>query len=365
MPQWKRDLIQRLQSKNARQQLCAKSNQTDEVHSGFIGSPSKRAIVSGCSTVSCLGCGDCVGGRCALYVKSTCNNSVVEMVQERKWSDLETTVKNYDLNNGNKKSDSEESTEDLQYGPGIVNKLKNRYLNLTLRELNGKNRPSILNLRKATSLEHLLDDETPGEKARKDGRIFEQRHHENEVKTRYHRYQIKAAPYEIKRARSVEAISQTVTNNTSYNIENDIKFKRESLNEDMLIYREEGNEETRKNDKTTSDNNMNGILHHKNTSNNVSSRINRPLRIKPIMNEREKPPADVVKETKKLFERPELRTKQVQHTGEVAAKVATYKNIIGQTKQTAGKKPPLKQKPVLIIDKKKAPITKQNSVDNT
>lgn len=337
MPQWKRDLIQRLQSKNARKQLSANCNQTDERDgSDRIGDSPRRAAPSGCSTVSCLGYGDCAGGRCALYVKSTCNNTTVEMVQERKWSDLEAAVKNYDLENGNKKSDSEESTEDLRYGPGIVNKLKNRYLNLTLRELNGKNRPSILKLRKTTSLEHLLDDDPSGGKSRKEGRLYEQRHHENGVKTRYNRYHVKAYPYEIKRARSVEAISE-ITQQFDLRNEN---------SRDIVIGKAEGNDATRKHD-----NNLNGNVLHRNSC-NLSGRINRPLRIQPIMNEREKPPADVVKETKKLFERAELRTKQVQSTGEVAAKVATYKTIMGQTKQTNGKKPPLKQKPTLV-DKKK------------
>ena len=45
------------------------------------------------------------------------------------------------------------SSEDLQYGPGIVNKLKNKYLSLTLRETNRASRL----LRKANSLENLLD----------------------------------------------------------------------------------------------------------------------------------------------------------------------------------------------------------------
>lgn len=55
-----------------------------------------------------------------------------------------------------------DSSEELRYGPGIVSRLKNRYLNLTLRETNNRaGRPSILPLRKATSLENLLDDDGP------------------------------------------------------------------------------------------------------------------------------------------------------------------------------------------------------------
>lgn len=52
-----------------------------------------------------------------------------------------------------------DSSEELQYGPGIVNKLKSKYLSMTLREHKRISRPSIINLRRATSLENMLDDE--------------------------------------------------------------------------------------------------------------------------------------------------------------------------------------------------------------
>lgn len=68
------------------------------------------------------------------------------------------------LINNNLKGDDEDyhsdSSEELQYGPGIVNKLKSKYLSMTLRD-NQKHssRPSLSNLRRATSLENMLDDD--------------------------------------------------------------------------------------------------------------------------------------------------------------------------------------------------------------
>lgn len=54
-----------------------------------------------------------------------------------------------------------DSSEELQYGPGIVNKLKTKYLSMTLRENQKKGvRPSLSNLRKANSLDNLLEDES-------------------------------------------------------------------------------------------------------------------------------------------------------------------------------------------------------------
>lgn len=52
-------------------------------------------------------------------------------------------------------SPASSDSEDLHYGPGIVNRLRNKYLSLALRESSA--RPTIL--RKATSLENLLDDD--------------------------------------------------------------------------------------------------------------------------------------------------------------------------------------------------------------
>lgn len=69
------------------------------------------------------------------------------MVQQKPWKEESSSS-----------SSSEE--EDLRYGPGIVNRLKNRYLSLALRE--NETRPSILPLRKAASLENLLEGDGDG-----------------------------------------------------------------------------------------------------------------------------------------------------------------------------------------------------------
>lgn len=61
--------------------------------------------------------------------------------------------------NGNKNYDGEasDSSEELQYGPGIVNRLKTKYLSMTVREHQNRGaRPPLSNLRRANSLENLL-----------------------------------------------------------------------------------------------------------------------------------------------------------------------------------------------------------------
>nr|XP_029722989.1 flocculation protein FLO11-like isoform X1 [Aedes albopictus]XP_029722990.1 flocculation protein FLO11-like isoform X1 [Aedes albopictus]XP_029722991.1 flocculation protein FLO11-like isoform X1 [Aedes albopictus]XP_029722992.1 flocculation protein FLO11-like isoform X1 [Aedes albopictus] len=52
-----------------------------------------------------------------------------------------------------------DSSEELKYGPGIVSKLRCRYLSLALRQSANKQRPSLNNMRRATSLNNLLDEE--------------------------------------------------------------------------------------------------------------------------------------------------------------------------------------------------------------
>lgn len=61
--------------------------------------------------------------------------------------------------NGNDEDYMSDSSEELQYGPGIVSKLKTKYLSMTLKESHKRNvRPSLNNLRRATSLENMLDE---------------------------------------------------------------------------------------------------------------------------------------------------------------------------------------------------------------
>lgn len=51
-------------------------------------------------------------------------------------------------------------SEELKYGPGIVSKLRCRYLSLALRQSANKQRPSLNSMRRATSLNNLLDEES-------------------------------------------------------------------------------------------------------------------------------------------------------------------------------------------------------------
>jgi hypothetical protein len=307
IPQWKKDLIARLRSQNKRTATAAERQQQQQQQLC-----SQRPSAQLVRSVQQPNLSEAVASR------ETCNNASpkAKMVQERAW----------DWDGEPRQNGScESSEEDLHYGPGIVNKLKERYLSLAQRE-NTKVRPSIL--RKAASLENILDD-APNN-APETNRLFQTRlNGSNDTKNAPNRYRNKLGS-ELKRARSVEAISSTADREIE-----ETRAKRESLHEEMLIT--EGSDKP----KFIPDKMV------ENTENkSYSQRINRPKRIQPVMNEKEKPPVDVVKQAKMIFERrPEQRTRPPQQTGEVAAKVATYKSIIVQTK--AAKKPLIKVKPTL------------------
>lgn len=218
-----------------------------------------------------------------------------------------------------------DSSEELQYGPGIVNKLKSKYLNLTLRETN-KNRGSVQRFRRAASLEDLLDcEDDPPEKTIK-------RFTKKNVVTKAERYRNSARGNDsMKRARSVETLMrynsapEEPTTNRFGSI-----FKQEPVNDHIILI-----------DRSSV----------KIESRLVEERpkpVNKPLRIKPVLAETERPPPDLVKTTMRIFEG---SAKKLKPKGEVAAKVATFKTINDTYKAKNQKKiipkPPLQPKPFL------------------
>lgn len=364
VPQWKKDLIARLRNQNKSasvvvasskdQQLCSfEQHQQQQSSVRHLNSSWKNDSVPSGATNS----EQCDVNR----ISSPCSPvKKIKMVQERNWVEpkIPDMVSENFNSNGYRKDEDSDSSEDLQYGPGIVKKLKNKYLSLALRESN--NRPSIMHMRKATSLENLLDEDVP--KENNENKHFQSRLNGNDTgkmpsSNRYHRRQLRG---EMKRARSVEAISR---------FDNDVPLpdmrnNRQSLHEDMLItVQTEGNDTTTYVIKT-----QDKAITEPNTVTTNRQRINRPKRIQPIMSEKEKPPADFVKHAKMIFEkRPEQRTKKPMLTGDVAAKVDSFNSIIVKAKVEAkvAKKPPVKHstKPVLNEKNKNINRTVAKSVE--
>lgn len=278
-------------------------------------------------------------------------------------------------NNSKKKADAttniDDLSEDLQYGPGIVSKLRCRYLNLILRQTADKQqRPLVNQLRRSTSLNNLLDDEAHDEEdggsvaskklwhlngdggdnaTHQNGDVkpltLNQRHneyqqHRNSGRAR----QMTRGNDSLKRARSVEALARYDHNAWHRDVLNDSE-KFPSSNPIIIDELPATNEQ----------------LAQTNESDGIRDKYNvvRSRKTTTFMNETERPPPDLVKQTLLKFEsspqrKPRLPSRYV--SGDVAAKVASYKNIIAQDKKTTNAASPTKPLPPPILGKK--PVVK-------
>ncbi|XP_020282331.1 protein zds1 [Pseudomyrmex gracilis] len=232
-----------------------------------------------------------------------------------------------------------DSSEELQYGPGIVNKLKSKYLNLTLRETN-KSRVSVQRFRRAASLEDLLDrddEEAPGHEKNVTGRKYSKRSGggvANAAKTDRYRNASRGND-SMKRARSVETLMRYNSVTTDEAAARQVPVSRPATNG---VRQEPVNDH---------------IILVDRTSVKIESRlgeidrpkpVNKPKRIKPVLAETERPPQDLVKTTMRIFE---VSARRLKPKGEVAAKVATFKTINDTLKaqKKLVPKPPVQPKP--------------------
>ncbi|XP_014471856.1 PREDICTED: uncharacterized protein LOC106742968 [Dinoponera quadriceps] len=214
-------------------------------------------------------------------------------------------------------SDSD-SSEELQYGPGIVNKLKSKYLNLTLRETNG--RASVQRFRRAASLEDLLDrDDDEAAAPEKTARKYAKRDEPGPPPDRYRN--ASRGNESMKRARSVETLMRY---NTADEAHRSNGLHQEPVNDHIILV-----------DRTSVK------IENRLGEPDRPKPINKPKRIRPVLAETERPPPDLVRTTMRIFEG---SAKKLKPKGEVAAKVATFKTINDTFK---AKKPPVQPKPFL------------------
>ncbi|XP_076280242.1 protein phosphatase 1-binding protein bifocal isoform X2 [Lasioglossum baleicum] len=220
-----------------------------------------------------------------------------------------------------------DSSEELQYGPGIVNKLKSKYLNLALREMN-KSRVTVQRFRRAASLEDLLDCEDEPEKT---VRKYTKRSNNTGSNAKTERYRNASRGNEsMKRARSVETLMRyNGTEDGHGRVGQATGLKREPVNDHIILI-----------DRSTVK------IESRLTELDRPKPVNKPKRIKPLLAETERPPPDLVKTTMRIFEG---SAKKLRPKGEVAAKVATFKTINdtfkAQTQKKVVAKPPVQPKP--------------------
>lgn len=283
----------------------------------------------------------------------------------------------------------DDTSEELQYGPGIVSKLRCRYLSLALRQSASKQRPSLDNLRRATSLNNLLDEEDDADhastvrkawntqnqsvngedKARTPDEYissfqrkqFEQ--NENRCRT------VQRGNDSLKRARSVEALMRYDQNAWQRDMIKDSAAQDSPLSPQIDVD-EISAQETISSYSTTTRSNGTPTPsvplqqdHHVTIEDKIINARERgehkPKRLTSFMDDTERPPPDLVKHTLRIFEasanrRPKPATRH--GNGDVATKVANYKTIISQEKPIiVFPKPPLSPKKPIVTPRISSP----------
>ncbi|GAB0088909.1 hypothetical protein DMENIID0001_033730 [Sergentomyia squamirostris] len=274
-----------------------------------------------------------------------------------------------------------DTSEELKYGAGIVSKLVSRFMSYTMRVSATKERPSLDNLRRATSLNNLLDDdneeEAPSRKVNDEivhrestdtkvsggdsavdtinsGNNCEKgiyRQRQPQMGTYQHseimrRRQMGRGNDSLKRARSVDALLRV----DNSRVDGDGGKTEQDMSSDSIA------EET-----TITPSNGVQVGGHVPTICDVTIEDKimnarergeaKPKRLKSFMEDPERPPPDLVKTTLRIFEATANRRGRPPtcRSGEVAAKVASFKSILSQEKPAIlYPKPPVSPKKALV-----------------
>ncbi|CAA9998461.1 unnamed protein product [Nesidiocoris tenuis] len=262
-------------------------------------------------------------------------------------ADYLNSIKNIESNGKSDVDGNSDSSEELQYGPGIVNKLKSKYLSMTLRDNQRySSRPSLANLRRATSLENMLDNESDTSATAANSVASNSRHFIKKQSsgagstssgwTKGHRISQHHAKYlgisslrvggsgeSMKRARSMDTLFKNDLHKPIVVRPNGMT-QSVIANEDLVI---------------------------------VDRDTEFPICKSCIPDDKELPPPDVVKQTKKIFEKPSDGLNDKRNKKTVLNKVANNNVKVGSVfeKQSDRTKPQLSPKPVFNSESRLPP----------
>lgn len=332
------------------------------VNSSIVGSKNTKKYQIKSSSVGAIG-GSAATATTAIGAKKPTygsTNSVNMVAMQELINSSSTNGGSYDI---------DDPSQELQYGPGIVSKLRCRYLSLALRQTVSKQRPSLDNLRRATSLNNLLDeadeeedddeDEEDDDGSKKSwnsqrengygsgkGRMTnnvtnggagdyggrQQQPSKGDSRCR----QVQRGNDSLKRARSVEALTRYDNRAWRRDV---IKDSEEYPSSNPIILDELIVSDHHPPPRATA---HLITIEDKIQSTRERHETSRPKRLTSFMDETERPPPDLVKQTLLKFEatanrKPRLPSRYAN--GDVAAKVASYKNIMAQDKDKS--KPPM------------------------
>ncbi|XP_034249355.1 flocculation protein FLO11 isoform X2 [Thrips palmi] len=240
-----------------------------------------------------------------------------------------------------------DSSEELQYGPGIVKKLKSKYLSMTLRE--SGSRPSLSNMRRATSLENLLDEEPVKQTDTKPPHFVKRvpGHTARKVVSTHQSRSAEPSQRDMKRARSMETL-----------LRYDPKLHMSHSNSGLNVHLEDV-----ENDSTISDNREWSAVHHRKSAEGdkeESLLLRKKLAV--TVEQTELPPPDLVKQTLKIFESsgsPGPVSPPVPPVRSSVSKSVNFKTNnakpVPKVNNSVSKKPQVSPKPVFSPEKLRSP----------
>lgn len=257
-----------------------------------------------------------------------------------------------------------DDSEELQYGPGIVSKLRCRYLSLALRQSTCKQRPSLDNLRRATSLNNLLNEEDDAESSnklwdKKSGGDDKSRTPDDLVSSHFAKKPVEAVNGNtrcrvqqrgndsMKRARSVEALMRYDQNAWQRDQSKDQANAVASAATGIDTIPEvptPTKPPPHSNNHSAKQTAIADTITIEDKIVNARERGEaKPKRLTSFMDETERPPPDLVKHTLRMFEATANRRPSSANraTKDVAAKVTTFQSIIAEKNPIIFIKPPV------------------------
>ncbi|XP_058978307.1 serine-rich adhesin for platelets isoform X2 [Musca domestica] len=270
---------------------------------------------------------------------------------------------------GSQNSNDLDSNEDLSYGPGIVSKLRCRYLSLALRESMEQQRLNKDLLRRSTSLNNLLDDDRAEDEEEEEDEDDDENIENIDVgaghaggdqqqntisgfaqkksgilKNSY-------SPQEKRFSQGSNGVGVTFTETSSFNKRSrHLKRGNDSLKRarsvEALLSEKSPWQGQRMAASVTPT-----CVTIEDKIQNARERLHQgtdhmpPKRLTSIIDDTERPPPDLVKQTLKMFEananRRPRSTNRSNSKGDVASKVETFKNIIKDQKPVVSYPKPL------------------------
>lgn len=240
-------------------------------------------------------------------------------------------------------AEGEDDSDSFKYGPGFVSKLRYRYLSLTLRQTSvSKQRPSLAQLRRSTSLNNLLDEEADEQQQLQEEDAYTKVNNANAIngngkssvalenQKNYIRNGIEKPLTESLSPPSDHANGHPTRSSRS--VDKSLNLKRARSVEAILRYDHSAWERDVKKDHI--ENGLSKVSSEITIEDKIQSAKDRPQtqppkRLTSLIDDDERPPAGICKQTMRIFEASvnKKRNSVTRPIGqEVASKVAIFKS---------------------------------------